>query len=170
MVTVVDEGRLEHYERIRIIQDRLHHAARITEIVGRAIISIAATGTLLWEMDLRPPADLLRPRLEEFVTSLRQERLVHADLRPWNVFFDNTTGSVTIIDWGFSFFMTEGHPHADGHLGDRGHRDTPVDRIDEADLGLTLKVISGELSPEEAWHHAPDSWDWRPPWVRRMNS
>jgi hypothetical protein len=170
IVTLVDKARLPHYQRIQAIQDRLQHVAKITDIVDRAIITAAAAGTLLWEMESRPPVELLRPRLEEFVTSLSRERLVHADLRPWNVFLDHQTASITVIDWGFSFFIGEPDNRPEGHLHARGHQNTQLDRVDETDSARTLKVISGELSPEEAWFHTPDSWDWRAPWVQRSHS
>ena len=158
------DGRRSHLLKIREVQQQLPLAAQITDVVDRVFIVERAPGVLLWEMDTVPN---IADQLYSFVSSLEAVGLVHADIRPWNIFYDAATKSIKVIDWGFSFFGWPPDPAIIPHLDTRGHllyQQSPIDRIDAK---KTLEVLRGDISFESAWNHGTNERDWWPPWAKR---
>src|SRR5882724_4169892 len=58
---VGDAAALEHFQRIKTVQDRIPHIAKIHEIIGQIVVTETALGTLLWELETAP----------HYVTSMR---------------------------------------------------------------------------------------------------
>jgi hypothetical protein len=153
--------------KIKEIQQQLPLAAQITDVVDKVFIVERAPGVLLWEMDDEKAPDV-SGQLYSFVSSLELVGLVHGDIRPWNIFYDAATKSIKVIDWGFSFFISDGIPQgALGHIRYRGHNPSQPSTIDLNDADKTLKVLKGEISFESAWNHGPNERDWWPKWAKK---
>lgn len=106
---------VDHFRRLEKIQFSIPHMARMVGPIGDVVLLEAARGQLLWEMETPPDNALIEKQLIEFARGTKQNRLVHGDLRPWNVFFDDLSG-VQVIDWWFlSAFV-------DDLVGDRPRR------------------------------------------------
>jgi hypothetical protein len=162
--------RVAHFRKTAAVQDQLPMAAKILEIVeNRVAIVERVGGTLLWELeDNLPPVSEINHALGLFVSCLMRVNLIHADIRPWNVFYDSTRKEFRVIDWGFSFFNGDQvDPKTRGHLQGRGYRDTPHQAVDGMDATKTVQVLRGEVSYESAWHHGPNEMEWRPKWAKR---
>lgn len=94
-----------HYGRIRAIQDRIPHMARFTDTIDDVILMEAAPGTLLWEIDSPPDPSIIATQLTEFADATRDQKLIHGDVRPWNVVVNGDV--VRIIDWNLSRFVDD---------------------------------------------------------------
>jgi len=162
------DERIKHHQRIKQVQDQLLYAPKIVEIIDRVVIVEWVAGTLVWDMASRPDADQICGSLQCFADSLAKVELTHADIRPWNIILEETTGEIRVIDWGFSVFWND-TKHGQQHREDRGHRGRRIAEVDMEDVRRTIKVIRGELSPEEAWKHESSSWNWRPAWIRSQH-
>jgi aminoglycoside phosphotransferase (APT) family kinase protein len=148
-------------------------AARLSHLAGSVFLVEECAGVLLWENeDNSQFLAQLPAALNQLVDSLGRIGLVHGDIRPWNIFYDNSTKGFAIIDWGFSFFLDEDltRPpfwHLRDHLRARGHDINTPQAIDRIDASKTLEVVSGRLRYEDAWKHQSQEMQWRPPWAAR---
>lgn len=131
------------------------------------LLTEKAPGSLLVELvgvD-RPSLETVKQHLTQILERIHEKGIVHCDVRPWNILFDRSVG-FTLLDFGFSFRIENGPlNHVEGHLRERGHEGVLDENVDWRDLELTLSVLSGGITPEEAWRHAPgtfayciDSW------------
>jgi len=160
-----------HYQRLSQVQTNIPFVPKLTHLGETIFLMERCQGSLLWEIEDRNAfAPALPSVLEKFVAGARAHGLVHADLRPWNIFYDAASGEFKIIDWGFSFFADqdlnlEPFWHIRSHLHARGHPLATPMQIDSTDAAKTLSVVNGTTSYEEAWHHAPTEMAWRPPWA-----
>lgn len=167
--------RLDFTERLQSImqvQSAIPFAAQILEVVPvndhMAVALIEhIDGTLLWELESNRPSLLtVQQHLQDFVAELNQVNLVHADIRPWNIFYQATTGSFRSIDWGYAFFIGgskySGTPE---HLATRGHADSNEAEIDSKDVERTIHVLGNPSQVDAVWHNPPGSHVWHPvPW------
>jgi hypothetical protein len=163
----------EQIDSIFRVQRKVPKAAQILDVLefnsaeALAIIS-KAPGELLWEIDgvVRPSLEEIGKQLFEIVEQLKVAKLVHADLRPWNLYYDIKVG-LTVIDWGFSFLIGEKkYSNTIEHLRARGHSKTREDEIDRIDASRTLRCLKNPDSLEEVWNHPTGTFTWRPqPWV-----
>ncbi len=148
-------------------------AARLSHVEGSIFLVEECGGTLLWEIEDKSQfVNDLPAALDSSVDSLSRLKLVHGDIRPWNIFYDREHKIFRIIDWGFSFFLDEdlcASPfwHLREHLKARGHKLSDAWQIDEVDARKTKQVVAGEWSYEKAWGHQADEMKWRPPWAKR---
>lgn len=163
------DDRRPHFLRIKQVQHLVPMAAQITDVVDRIFIIERAPGVLMWEMEDHLPD--ITEQLNSFVSSLEEVGLVHADIRPWNIFYDATTKNIKVIDWGFSYFTADGiYPGTRGHLIARGHTISQPSPIDRIDAKKTLQVLRAEISFESAWGHGPSERDWWPNWAKRVHA
>jgi tRNA A-37 threonylcarbamoyl transferase component Bud32 len=140
--------------------------AAIAMKLERCFLWEEARGTLLWELEQgRPDLASIRTSIGEFVRALSGVRLVHGDLRPWNIFYEPETGKYSVIDWGFSCFM--GEPKSIGataHITERNPGISDED-LDALDLQKTIQALERPDKTEALWNHPPNMFRWRPtPW------
>lgn len=176
----------DHHRRIQRIQDSNPRMAKIVLPVEDVILSEEARGQNLWGMETPPDPDTVEAQLLEFAEWTRTHDLVHGDLRPWNVFFDDIHG-VQVIDWPIlSAFVDDLQSHGglpprrldlvtpvSTPTGSPGHyyafhRDlvergafTEIDRMDALLIG---KLLRGEIELREAWPGI--SLSRYPPWLK----
>jgi hypothetical protein len=162
-----------HYLRLIEIQEQVPMAAKLLHVAESVFLLEECAGTLLWEIEDNSAFIGQLPRaLDQLVASLGRVKLVHADIRPWNIFYEPTTKRFKIIDWGFSFFIGQNihEPpfwHLRDHLRDRGHDINAPHKIDGVDAQSTLRVSKGELRYEDAWKHPTGEMEWFPSWAKR---
>jgi len=169
VATVTNDSReMEHIRRIAQVQDGIRHIAKIREIIGHIIVYDEAPGELVWESEQRPPVTAFDRMGQEFLSDLRRTNLVHADIRPWNVFFEPKTQSFTFIDWGFSFFIGDQIDHLRCHIQSRGHALSDGFSISQKDLEFNVQILQGTTTPETAWRHSSAEFEWRPPWCHSL--
>jgi hypothetical protein len=160
--------KLLHLERIKNVQDRILHIAKIHEIITTVVVTVEAPGTLLWELESAPEyVDIIRTKLDEARHSLKEVALVHADIRPWNIMFDAASQTMTLFDWGFSFF-TDGPSigNLEAHLGARGFTRAQGHEITKQDIENCIAILRSQKSPEEVWNHSLGEFSWRPSWCK----
>lgn len=157
---------------IRQVQNQIPEAAQILEILqGQGDQDVALIekldGTLLWELETnRPQLGMVTEALDTLVLNLQHAHLVHADIRPWNIIYQDRDSSFRCIDWGFAFFLGDTKYGKTGaHLSARGHQKTVEKEIDRIDADRTITVLKCPHCLESLWNHAPDQFKWRPkPW------
>jgi serine/threonine protein kinase len=173
LVLKVPHWAVEHHRRIIQVQNRLPFVPKLSYFQGPIFLMENCRGHLLWEMeDARQFSSLLPSALRSLVAALDRVGLVHADIRPWNIFFDPASREFRVIDWGFSFFSdcdlgAEPFWHLRSHLRARGHSLASPMQVDRLDAEKVLQVVSGGLCYEEAWRHEPGEIAWQPPWAGR---
>jgi hypothetical protein len=168
----------DRYRRIQSIQVSIPRMARMEGPIENVVLLEEARGSLLWEMEPAPDATVVESQLIEFALGTKQNQLIHGDLRPWNVFFDNDCG-VQVIDWWcLSSFV-------DDLVGDRPRRQDLIQEgkhyamfhrelvavgdftdIDLTDAQRIGKLLRGEIRFSQAWP-ASSPWPWYPGWCRR---
>jgi hypothetical protein len=156
----------DHYQRIRTIQDSIPRMARMVGPFEDVVLLEAAQGDLLWDLDKAPDPAVVEAQLIEFALATRKLQLIHGDLRPWNVFFDNERG-VQVIDWWcLSAFVDDLLPRGvlparRADLLGQGHyakfhpelvAQGRLTEIDEEDARRIGKLLRGDISLSEAWH------------------
>jgi hypothetical protein len=175
----------DHHRRIRHLQGSMPHAARIVGPIENFILSVEARGQSLWSMEVPPNPDLVTAQLLEFSRWTEAHGLVHGDVRPWNVFFDQDR--IQVIDWDLSAFIDvdllprgevpprrldliaewNEHTGGSGHY-QRFHPDLVAQSrfggIDRRDALLIRRLLKGKLGLGEAWPGVNLSW--YPPWCR----
>jgi hypothetical protein len=102
-----------HFCRIRSIQDSIPHMARMVGPIEDVVLLQEAEGELLWEMEAASDPVAVEDQLIEFAHGTQNNQLVHGDLRPWNVFFDNDRGVQVIDWWSLSSFVDDLLPRGD---------------------------------------------------------
>ena len=122
------------YTKIMHLQDSVPHMAKFALPQRGYILTEIAPGTLLSDLDVIPDAASIERQLIEFANATKKHRLVHGDIRQWNVLL-NTDGSIKVIDWNSSRFG-----------------DSNVDIEDVAKLG---RLMRGEIGFFEAWNWRP---------------
>ena len=156
---------VDHYERIRTLQDSIPRMARMVGPFEDVVLLEAAHGQLLWDLDKAPDPTIVEAQLIEFALGTARNQLIHGDLRPWNVFFDSEHG-VQVIDWWcLSSFVDDLLPRGvlparradllgQGHyakfhpeLVARGKL-TDIDQEDARRIG---KLLRGDIGLSEAW-------------------
>ncbi len=165
----------ERLQGIRRVQSQIPEAAQIFKIIpGSGEFDIALIeyidDSLLWELEegSRPPLDIVVDSLDKLVTNLASADLVHADIRPWNLFYESKTSSLRCIDWGFSFFVGgRKYDNTEEHLRQRGHLNRDEREIDREDADRTIRVLRSPDSLEREWVHGSGKQvTWRPsPWL-----
>jgi Phosphotransferase enzyme family len=161
---------LEHLRKIQAIQDLIPHVAKIHEIVERIVITGAAPGTLLWGLETAPNhVQSVLSCLHAIRVALLHVGLVHADIRPWNIMFDQAPGHATLFDWGYSFFINEKpFGNLDAHLAGRGFDRSIGHEITRQDIDNCIAMLETRKSPEEIWNHGVNEFSWRPTWCKRF--
>jgi hypothetical protein len=171
----------DHHQRIQRIQEVCPRVAKMVGPIEDVILSVEAPGHNLWEIGSAPDPDMVEAQLIEFALWGQRHELIHGDLRPWNIFFDQNHG-VQVIDWReVSAFVDDLLPRdgqsprrydlldGQGHYT-RFHRDlvaqgnfTQIDLRDAQSIG---KLLRGEVGLTGAW---PDGSipSWRPPWCSK---
>jgi hypothetical protein len=157
--------RADHYQRIRTIQDSIPRMARMVGPFEDVVLLEAAHGHLLWDLDQAPDPAIVEAQLIEFALGTRKNHLVHGDLRPWNVFFDNERG-VQVIDWWcLSSFVDDLLPRGvlparRADLLGQGHyvkfhpelvAQGKLTEIDQEDARRIGKLLRGDIGLSEAW-------------------
>lgn len=145
-----------------------------------------AHGQMLWEMETSPNPDVVESQLVEFAIAAKNYGLIHGDLRPWNVFFDDDRGIQVIDWWCLSSFVDDLLPRAElpprradlleeGHYA-KFHPDLVAQgkftEIDLADARLIGRLLRGEidLSDSQAWqayYRSLGQFRWRGCWNRK---
>jgi hypothetical protein len=157
--------RADHYQRIRTIQDSIPRMARMVGPFEDVVLLEAAHGHLLWDLDKAPDPAIVEAQLIEFAVGTRKNHLIHGDLRPWNVFFDNERG-VQVIDWWcLSSFVDDLLPRGvlparRADLLGQGHyvkfhpelvAQGKLTEIDQEDARRIGKLLRGDIGLSEAW-------------------
>jgi Phosphotransferase enzyme family len=124
-----------------------------------------SSGQNLWAMDTPPDPAVIEEQLLDFAQWAEAHHLIHGDLRPWNVFFDQHYG-VQMIDWrDLSAFVDDllprdGQPPRRSDLLGEGHyakfhpdlvTQAKFTEIDRSDARLIGKLLRGEIGISEAW-------------------
>jgi hypothetical protein len=122
------------YAQIMQIQDSIPHMAKFSLPEKGYILTEIAPGTLLSDLDIIPDAASIEKQLTEFANAAKKHRLVHGDIRQWNVLL-HTDGSIKVIDWN------------SGRFGD-----SDIDTQDIAKLG---QLMRGEIGFFQAWKWNP---------------
>jgi hypothetical protein len=169
----------DHYQRIRTIQDSIPRMARMVGPLEDVVLLEAAQGDLLWDLDKAPDPAVVEAQLIEFALATRKLQLIHGDLRPWNVFFDNERG-VQVIDWWcLSAFVDDLLPRGvlparRADLLGQGHyakfhpelvAQGKLTEIDEEDARRIGKLLRGDIGLNEAWQPVYQL-SRRPAWCR----
>ena len=169
----------DHYQRIRTIQDSIPRMARMVGPFEDVVLLEAAQGDLLWNLDKAPDPAVVEAQLIEFALTTRKLQLIHGDLRPWNVFFDNERG-VQVIDWWcLSAFVDDLLPRGvlparRADLLGQGHyakfhpelvAQGKLTEIDEEDARRIGKLLRGDIGLSEAWQPVYQL-SRRPAWCR----
>lgn len=163
----------QQIEAVCAVQGAIPRAAQVLKLLDlsddRSLALVAeAAGGLLWEMEPqdRPSLSTVAQGLNEVLEQLYSVRLVHADLRPWNLYYDGVEG-LRVIDWGFSFFIGgRKYINTGDHLRARGHAGRQETLIDKEDVKRTLDVLQHPDHLEAAWNHKASEFGWRPePWT-----
>src|SRR5215216_5568651 len=82
--------RVGHFRRIIQNQAQLRMVPKLVHVAESIFLIEECGGTLLWETeDNAQFLNRLPSALAQFVSSLRRIGLVHGDIRPWNIFYDN---------------------------------------------------------------------------------
>lgn len=155
----------DHYQRIRTIQDSIPRMARMVGPFEDVVLLEAAHGHLLWDLDKAPDPVTVEAQLIEFALGTGKNQLIHGDLRPWNVFFDDEHG-VQVIDWWcLSSFVDDLLPRGvlpprradllgEGHYV-KFHPDLvaqgKLTEIDQEDARRIGKLLRGDIGLSEAW-------------------
>jgi len=153
----------DHYRRIAKIEDFTPRMARIIGPIEDVVLSVEAPGEKLWEMEIRPDPEIVEAHLLQFQRWAKAHDLVHGDLRPWNVFFDQHHAA-QVIDLNLSAFVDDllsrdnlpprrvdlltGH-YAKCHpdlVAERNYME--IDRCDALRIG---KLLRGEIGLSGAW-------------------
>jgi hypothetical protein len=176
---IVHPDHPDHHRRIQGL-DASPRAANFFVTPEGIVLSVEASGQNLWETEPVPDPRQIGAQLIEFALWTQRHQLIHGDLRPWNVFFDNHRG-VQVIDWAMlSAFVDdllprgelpprrfdlfdEGKHYAKSHpeLVARGDF-TGIDRCDALLIG---KLLKGEIGLSEAWPRGSHP-SWRPSWCK----
>ncbi|MBI3461714.1 MAG: hypothetical protein HY000_01440 [Planctomycetes bacterium] len=161
------QSRLDVVKHLYATQNRVPHLAKILRICEDVAVFEFAQGSLLWHLET-VDVEFIQTRLRETVQALRDQDVVHGDIRPWNVVLSRSVPQqLWLIDWDLAIRISSPDQEIiNNHLRDRGHSGRPLEEIDLADLQRSVNVIRGEITPEQAWNHDPNSFGWRPPWCR----
>jgi tRNA A-37 threonylcarbamoyl transferase component Bud32 len=137
--------------------------AKICDRVDPFVLWEEAPGKLLWELEQgRPSLESIQKVLGEFVAAIGKVKLVHGDLRAWNVFFDDATKRYSVIDWGFSCFVGEPKSgDAKAHITGR-NPGVEDEKVDEVDLRKTIESLKDPDRTERIWNLPPKILTWRP--------
>jgi Phosphotransferase enzyme family len=169
----------DHHRRIQSIEDLSPRVARFYVTVEGIVLSVEAPGHNLWEIEPAPDPHTVEAQLIEFALWTQRHQLIHGDLRPWNVFFDNDHG-VQVIDWlNLSAFVDDLLPRGElpprrNDLLGHGHYanvypDLVAERnfteIDLRDARLIGKLLKGEIGLAGAWPRGSHP-SWRPSWCK----
>ena len=79
------------YTKIMEAQDSIPHMAKFAEPADRHIL-LESAGTLIWNLDEVAFHTEIENQLTEFANAANTQRLIHGDIRPWNVFLTNGEG------------------------------------------------------------------------------
>ena len=160
-----------HHCRIVNIQNSIPRMARLVGPFDDVILAEEATGTSLWDLDSVPDCGRVERELVEFAHATQEHNLIHGDLRPWNVYYDDRYG-VQVIDWvSLSSFVDDligqdprRHDLTQDQNGVKGHywRFHPAliaqqafTEIDVTDARLIGKLLKGEMRRlRDAWPDA----------------
>jgi hypothetical protein len=169
----------DHHRRIQSIADSTPRVAAIVGPFEDIVLSVEAKGQNLWSMATPPDPATVEGQLLEFAGWTEAHNLIHGDLRPWNVFFDDHFG-VQVIDWrNLSAFVDDLLPRdgvpprridllGEGHYA-KFHPDlvalAKFTEIDRRDAMLIAKLLRGEIGIREAWLGPHPTWF--PDWCRR---
>ncbi|MBL4883889.1 MAG: hypothetical protein JKY95_05040 [Planctomycetaceae bacterium] len=158
---------ISHLRNIQAKQGQIRHTPKIQEIIGDYVIMEKATGELIWEIGKDFPH--LKTSLMEFVDDLKSIGLVHADLRPWNIFYDEHLIKYHIIDWSHSFFREGPKPSGfnPDHLLYCNHANDAEQDIDALDVKSNLELINGTTGLKKAWHYGSGTFRWQPDWCSK---
>jgi hypothetical protein len=157
----------DHYHRIQRIQASIPRMARMVGPIEDVVLLEEARGQLLWELETAPDPAVVESQLIEFALGTQNNRLIHGDVRPWNVFFDNNHGIQVIDWWCLSSFVDDllprgGLPPRRADLLGQGHyvkfhpdlvAQGKFTEIDLTDAKLIGRLLRGEieLSDSDAW-------------------
>jgi hypothetical protein len=166
-----------HYRRIQSVQSTIPHMAKMVGPIEDVILLERARGKKLWELENAPDyAAVVERQLIDFALGTQRNQLIHGDLRPWNVFFDEDHGVQVIDWWNLSSFVDdlvgdlprrrdlvgEGKHYVTFHADLVAERHfTEIDLADARLIGRLLKREIGRLS--EAWPQV-DRRPWYPSW------
>ena len=120
------------YTKIMEIQDSIPHMAKFSMPAQGHILLSAAPGVLMSDLDEIQGIDGIERQLLEFADAGQKHRLVHGDIRQWNVLLDSSTGGITVIDWNLSRFGES--------------------KVDFEDIAKLVKLLKGEIGFHEAWN------------------
>jgi hypothetical protein len=177
---ICDPDHPDHHRRIQSIEDLSLRMARFYVTAEGIVLSVEAPGHNLWEIEPAPDPNKVEDQLIEFALWTQRHQLIHGDLRPWNVFFDNDRG-VQVIDWPkLSAFVDDLLPRGDlpprrndllGHGHYANSHPALVARcnfteIDMRDARLIGKLLRGEIGLAGAWPRGSHP-SWRPSWCER---
>jgi hypothetical protein len=163
------------YERIRRVQDSIPHIARIVEILSGAdlqsgvVVFEKAAGKMLWKCDSVPDIDRIEAQIVEFAAATEANKMIHGDIRPWNIFYDAEKG-IKVIDWDSCRFIDElclGDELL-RNLANHGHDGHPLSdlaRIDADDAARLVKLLRGQTGLDATWRCGKK--DGCPPWCKR---
>jgi len=119
------------YSKIMAVQDSIPHIAKFSMPLNGHILLSAAPGTLMSNLDEIQGIDSIEKQLLEFADAAKKHRLVHGDIRQWNILLDEL-GSIKVIDWNMSRF---------------GDSD-----VDLQDISKLIRLLKGEIGFTEAWN------------------
>ena len=127
----------QNVTKLQAIQSRIPHMVPIAARYEDIFLFRKASGRLLWETDLIDNMNLVENQLHEFANATSGLGMAHADIRPWNIYYDPGVG-VQVIDWGFAIFpdvvgLSAGilnHLSACKHTG---HKTSEIDKYDVVD-------------------------------------
>lgn len=150
-----------NYARLVTVQNQIRHMAQICLPSPEWLLSRRARGANLWDLDTISASsrEMIATKLIEFAHDTKRAGVIHADLRPWNVFVDNS-GGIEVIDWNLMCFADEIATRPDlmtGHYKNFNPGLLP-DRIldiDMADAQRMARLLKGDIRFEEAWNQSP---------------
>ncbi|HEX5243321.1 MAG TPA: phosphotransferase [Tepidisphaeraceae bacterium] len=156
-----------HFGTIQKVLKSVPYASKIVERFDGIAVFERAKGEILWHLETLPDLQIVERSLREFVDALRPFGVAHADIRPWNVMWDDIDG-VRVIDWGFPFIHGETRwgdhivKHLNSCAGELMVRD--VLEVDIIDIRKLMQLLRGEIGLKAAWNYGSGAFSWRPHW------
>lgn len=123
-------------------------------------------GTLLWEIiEQRPSLESIKFTLEEALGKINQQGLIHGDVRPWNIIWNEKQGQPYLIDWDLSQVVGDdkGVKNIE-HILLRGYSIKSIKEVDLEDLKKSIDCLKDPGSLYRAWWHASSEFNYLPPY------
>jgi len=160
----VHNQQAEFYRKLHGVQGSIPRIAKIERQIEGVTLIERAKGDLLWHFDSPPVAAVVEDQLLEFAAATTLNGLIHADIRPWNIFLDSKQ-NLTVIDWSQAHFYGDNIDLQPTHHESAADKSLKINQIDTDAAHRVGRLIRREITIQEMGH---GRMNWSPSWCRNV--